>query len=318
MTPMIVNLLAFAAVFFAVFAANAILGDVHSSDRRRVQQRLEDRYREQQRRRVRDSSPMENFSKIAAQARDETNANRSISDRFQDLVEQSGVSTTVERVCLASGLSFLFAFAVVFAVSDAMLGIIAGAVTGCLPIAYLMFQRKRRQEKLRVQLPDAFELMSRVLRSGQTVAQGMQAVSDEFPRPISLEFLYCAEQMNLGLSPEMALREMQQRTGLLEIKIFTLAVVVQRQTGGNLSELLDKIAQVVRERFRIHGMIQSLTAQGRFQAAILLSLPPAMFVLLMIMQPEYELILLGYPWLIALSVGMMFTGFLWIRRIIRV
>ena len=158
--------------------------------------------------------------------------------------------------------------------------------------------------------------MARVLRAGQTISQAMKAVSDEFARPISLEFLYCYEQMNLGLSPEAALHEMSRRTGLLEIRIFVLAVIVHRQTGGNLAELLDKLAHVVRERFRIRGMINSLTAQGRFQAMILLGLPPFMFVILMLLHREYELILLQYPLLIALALTMMGLGALWIRKIV--
>jgi tight adherence protein B len=165
-------------------------------------------------------------------------------------------------------------------------------------------------------VPDAFDLISRVVRAGQTTTQAMRAVADEFPRPISLEFLLCHEQMNLGLSAEDALRDLARRTGLLELKIFALAMVVHRQTGGNLAELLDKLAEVVRDRFRIQGMIKSLTAQGRLQAGILLSLPPVMFVLLMILRPEYEILVIKYPIMIVMSLSLMAAGALWIRRIV--
>ncbi len=117
-----------------------------------------------------------------------------------------------------------------------------GAIAIPLPWLYVLLKRHQRLDRLREQLPDAFELMSRVLRAGQTISQAMQAVAEEFSRPISLEFLYCSEQMNLGLSPEQALRILGQRTGLLEIKIFILSVVVHRNTGGNLAELLDKLS----------------------------------------------------------------------------
>lgn len=120
----------------------------------------------------------------------------------------------------------------------------------------------------------------------------------------------------MGLSAEVALRQLAKRTGLLEIKIFVLAVVVQRQTGGNLAELLDKLGEVIRERFRIDGMIMSLTAQGRFQALILLSLPPAMFALLMVINPEYEMQLFDYPGFIALALGLMTLGGVMVNRIV--
>src|SRR5262249_57164429 len=122
-------------------------------------------------------------------------------------------------------------------------------------------------------LPDAFDLMARVIRAGQTMSQAIQSVADEFDQPLAGEFAYCYEQQNLGLSPEVALRDLARRTGLVEVKIFVLAMLVQQQTGGNLAELLDKLSGVVRERFRVPGKIKALTAEGRMQATVLLVLP---------------------------------------------
>jgi hypothetical protein len=127
-----------------VFAANALLGDLQNSNRRRVQQRLEDRYREQQRRRVRSVKSTEQFSKIAAEAKDETRSDRSLAQRLQDLIEQSSVNTNVSRITLASALSAGFAFVVIFAISDPLLGIIAAAAAA-LPILYLMLRRKQHK-----------------------------------------------------------------------------------------------------------------------------------------------------------------------------
>src|SRR5215831_2903505 len=111
------------------------------------------------------------------------------------------------------------------------------------------------------------------------MSQALQAVADEFDTPISTEFAYCYEQQNLGLSPEVAMRDLARRTGLLEIKIFVLALLVQQQTGGNLAELLEKLADIVRERFRMRAKIKALTAEGRLQAIILLALVPLLFLL---------------------------------------
>ncbi len=105
------------------------------------------------------------------------------------------------------------------------------------------------------------------------MAQALQAVADEFAPPIAGEFAYCYEQQNLGLSPETAMRELARRTGLLEVKIFVTAVLVQQQTGGNLAEMLDKLSSIIRERYQLRGKIKTLTAEGRIQGIILLGLP---------------------------------------------
>ena len=128
--------------------------------------------------------------------------------------------------------------------------------------------------------------MARVIRAGQTMSQALLAVADEFPPPIAGEFSYCYEQQNLGLSPETAFRDLARRTGLLEIKIFVLALLVQQQTGGNLAELLDKLSAIIRERYRIRGQIKTLTAEGRMQAMVLLALPPGMFLLMLVMNRD--------------------------------
>jgi tight adherence protein B len=169
---------------------------------------------------------------------------------------------------------------------------------------------------LRSQLPDAFDLMSRVLRAGQTMSQAMASVSEEFKAPVSMEFSYCVEQQNLGLAPEFALRDLARRTGLIEIKIFVLAMLVHRQTGGNLAELLDKLATIVRSRFRMRGKIKGLTAEGRMQGLILLGLPVMVFGAMMVVNRPYALKLLNLPVLLIVCLTMMTLGALWIRKIV--
>jgi tight adherence protein B len=166
------------------------------------------------------------------------------------------------------------------------------------------------------QLPEAFDLMARIIRAGQTMAQSIQAVADEFDAPLAAEFAYCYEQQNLGLSPEASLRDLARRTGLLEIKIFVLALLVQQQAGGNLAELLDKLSTVIRERSRIRGKIRVLTAEGRFQAIVLLGLPPAMLLVLMFFNPEYGMVLFKHPSLLVGTFISEALGYLWIRRIV--
>ena len=184
------------------------------------------------------------------------------------------------------------------------------------PLFYVRQLRDRRQTALRSQLADAFELMSSTLRAGQSMTQSMQAVAIDFPAPIAEEFMMCSEQQNLGLDPELALRQLARRCGLIELKIFVVAVLVQRQVGGNLSDILLGLSNVVRERFRIMGLINTLTAEGRLQAIILMALPLFLLLIMVVMNREYTRSLLDNPQLLYGMAGSMFLGWLWIRKIV--
>jgi tight adherence protein B len=166
------------------------------------------------------------------------------------------------------------------------------------------------------QLPDAFDLMARVVRAGQTMSQALQAVADEFDQPLAGEVTYCVEQQNLGLPTEVALRDLARRTGLLEIKIFVLALLVQQQSGGNLAETLDKLANVVRERFKMQGKIKALTAEGRMQAIILLILPVALMCFMTAANKAYADSLAKNPWIIGVMLGSEALGAVFIRKIV--
>jgi tight adherence protein B len=128
--------------------------------------------------------------------------------------------------------------------------------------------------------------------------------------------MMCSEQQNLGLDPELALRQLARRCGLIELKIFVVAVLVQRQVGGNLSDILLGLSNVVRERFRIMGLINTLTAEGRLQAIILMALPPFLLLIMVVMNREYTRSLLDNPQLLYGMAGSMFLGWLWIRKIV--
>jgi tight adherence protein B len=306
----LLNLLVFLTAFFTVFAASAALSDLGARERRRLRHELQEQLRQRERERMR----FQDFSPVP---RGEGSPKPSRRQSLESLVEQSGVNVPVGRLLLISlGLACCAGLFCGLPTASLLLTVTAAGAAATLPLLYVLHARHRRMEKLLSQFPDALELMSRVLRSGQTIAQAIKLVADEFSAPLSLEFFRCHEQMSLGLSPDDALHELARRIGLLEGKIFAVAVLVQRQTGGNLSELFDNMSALVRERFRIRGLIRSLTAQGRMQAIILLSLPVAMFVLLMVLQPKYEIVLLQYPALIVTALALMGIGGVWINRIV--
>jgi tight adherence protein B len=316
MDPLLLTLLTFLAGAFLVVAVYSLLSDLFLRDRERVSQRVDEEFLKRQREKAQKSRLFKDFNALA-EAAAEDEASLSLARRLETMVDQSGLSMTVRRLyLLMAGMGFGLG-AVVGLIRQSLLETAVAALVGALiPLLYVHIRRKLRLHKLLGQLPDTFDLMARVIRAGQTMSQALLAVADEFDPPIAAEFAYCYEQQNLGLPPEVALRDLARRTGLLEVKIFVLALLVQQQTGGNLAEMLEKLATVVRERFRLWAKIRTLTAEGRFQAAVLLALPPFMFCVILFLNRSYAQVLLDNP---ALLVGMFVSeavGALWIRKIV--
>ena len=237
--------------------------------------------------------------------------------RFVAMIDQSGMDTTPAKVLAFSAIGSAVLALLAFLPNHTLIHSLIGGVVGALaPIWFVKRQRDKRVEKLRGQLPDAFELMARVIRAGQTLGQSLMAVADEFPQPIAMEFAFCHEQQNLGLPPEVTFRDLARRNGVIELKIFVLAVLVQQQTGGNLADLLTKLATVVRERYIIRGTIRSLTAEGRLQGWVLAGLPPLMFLMLLVMNPVYAQAHFKHPNLLFGTFGFEALGILWIRKVV--
>jgi tight adherence protein B len=267
--------------------------------------------------RAKKSPLFKNLGQVAAEALAGDEAPPTIKQKFAAMIEQSGMDITPGRLAaICGGLASAMA-AVAFLVRNNPIDMsLAAALGGFLPIWVVKRKRDKRIEKLRSQLPEAFELMARVVRAGQTLGQAMLSVGEEFPQPISSEFSFCYEQQNLGLSPEVAYRDLARRAGIIELRIFVLAVLVQQQTGGNLAELLNKLGGVVRERYLIRGTIQTLTAEGRMQGWILGAMPPLMFLLLLVLNPRYASSLFKHPDVLFGTFGFEMIGALWIRKIV--
>ena len=151
---------------------------------------------------------------------------------------------------------------------------------------WLLFRRKRRMKKFAAQLPEALELIARALRAGHSLASGFSLVANEMSEPIGGEFSRTFEEQNLGKPLEEALNDLVKRVPNLDLKFFATAIILQRQTGGDLAEILDKIGYLIRERFKIWGQVQALTGEGRLSGIVLLALPPALFAVVYNMNPE--------------------------------
>jgi tight adherence protein B len=198
---------------------------------------------------------------------------------------------------------------------------LVGGFLAILPIIWLLMRRKRRLKKFAAQLPEALELIARALRAGHSLAAGMNLVAHEMSAPISVELGRTFEEQNLGIPLEEALDSLTQRVPNLDLKFFATAIVLQRQTGGDLAEILDKIGHLVRERFQIWGQVQALTGEGRLSGIVLLALPPALFAVVYHMNPEYLMLLftddMGKKMLV-IGVLMQLFGALVIRKIVNI
>ncbi|QDU97968.1 type II secretion system F family protein [Lignipirellula cremea] len=189
------------------------------------------------------------------------------------------------------------------------------------PFTWLVMRRKRRLHAFAQQLPEALELLSRALRSGHSLAAGLNLVADEIPDPLGKEFGRCYEEQNFGIPLEEALEELTERVPNLDLRFFVTAIILQRTTGGDLAEILDKIGHLIRERFQILGQVQSLTGEGRLSGIVLLALPPVLFVVMYRLNAEYVMKLFTDPLgnrMLAAAVVMQFFGALVIRKIVNI
>jgi len=196
-----------------------------------------------------------------------------------------------------------------------------GVILGILPLCYILYKRKSRLAKFAAKLPDALELISRALRAGHSLASGFKLVADEAGGPIATEFERCYEAQNLGQPLEEAIEEMTERVPNLDLRFFATAVVLQRQTGGDLAEILDKIGHLVRERYKIWGQIQALTGEGRLSGIVLLALPPVLAIVMWRLNPGYLMTLFHDPMghqMLAFAIVMQIVGALVIRKIVNI
>jgi tight adherence protein B len=238
------------------------------------------------------------------------------------LIEQSGVRTNPGViVALALALAAGAAFVVFLFASMHLLAVPAAAIGGALPFAFLLQRRKARMKKFEEQFPEALDLLSRALRAGHAFQSTLGMIGDELGAPVGPEFRKTFEQQNYGLPLRDSLHQLSERVPLLDVRFFATAVLIQRETGGNLAEILDNLAHVVRERFKILRQVRVHTAHGRFTAIVLLALPFALGIALTILNPEHMHLLftekVGQMMLMGAMV-MQIVGFVWIRQVIKI
>jgi tight adherence protein B len=235
-------------------------------------------------------------------------------------IMQANSSATVGSMLLTSLGLFLAGYAVAWLFAPmVVIDIPAGAALSCLPYGFLSFKRSRRINAFNAALAEAIDMLARALRAGHSVAGAFAMLAENAQEPAATEFGEIFKQMNLGLPMRDALLQLLDRVPSSDLRVLVTAILVQKDTGGNLAEILDRTVFVIRERQRIQGEIQVQTAQGRLTGWILTALPVVMVILLNVVNPGYSDILLHDPLgrkLIYVSVGMLAAGAYIIRRII--
>jgi tight adherence protein B len=239
------------------------------------------------------------------------------------LIEQAGVRTTPSAIMVISAVAAVMAGAAAWLLGGQQLSAALGAALagGFAPYGWLLHRRSSRMKKFEEQFPEALDLLSRAIRAGHALQTALGMVADDLKEPVGPEFKKTFDQQNFGLPLRDAFNELSERMPLLDVRFFVTAVLIQRDTGGNLAEILDNLAHVVRERFKIRRQVRVHTAHGRFTGYVLLALPAALAMALSVINPEHMNLLfrehMGQMMLLG-AIVMQTIGFIWIRQVIKI
>lgn len=218
------------------------------------------------------------------------------SARFKEFVAQAGIKTRPGKIILVAGVLALvtyFAMQIVYAPFPAPLIVAVGV--GAIPLVYVLVKRRQRLRKFEESFPDALDLLNRAIRAGHAFTTGLGMIATEASEPVAGEFRTTFEEQNFGLPLRDALQNLAERVPLIDVRFFVTALLIQKETGGNLSEILDNLAHVIRDRFRIYRDVRARSAHGRLTAGILIALPPLMVLGLGIVNPHYMRVLYNDP-----------------------
>jgi tight adherence protein B len=239
---------------------------------------------------------------------------------LQKIFEQAECNIRVSTIFgVGLGLGILCATGSMLAGVPWFLAPLGGVLAFFIPFFWVLNQRRVRLKRFAAQLPDALELVARALRAGHSLGAGMHVVAEEMPPPIAAEFGRVYEEQNLGIAVEDSLRGICERVPNLDLRFFVTSVAIQRTTGGDLAEILNKIGYVIRERYRILGQVQALTAEGRLSGVVLIALPFVLFLVMLHIKPDYVEKLWTHPLGIKMSIwGLVFQilGAIVIKKII--
>lgn len=255
------------------------------------------------------------------------------SDRLHDFLSKLGVTESLDIHLQQAGSAFNvgrllgwcaagFAGGLFFGLlllPTLPLALVLAVSCGLLPLLIISRQRTRRLEQIQLQLPEVADLIARSLRAGHALPSTLQMVAEEMPEPICSEFRVVSDEINYGLGLQPAMQRLAERVPIEDLRFLVISVLIQRETGGNLAELMQNMANLIRERLKLLGQVKALSAEGRMSGWILFLLPIAMALLLSVSNPAYIAKLIEDPAgrnLLAIAVVLMLLGGLWMRRIV--
>jgi tight adherence protein B len=318
---LVLAVLLFVAVLLLIEGLYLLWQGTHGPRATRVQRRLQD---------VADARRVLRSTQVLKQ--------RALSDSptIQRVLQRFGRLRSLERCLAQSGLSWtvsglLIGCAVLALVGwtaissgiheTGLLSAIAAVAAGSLPLLYLYHRRKKRLAKIEQQLPETLELMSRALRAGHAFSSALKMAADELAEPISGEFRAIHEEVNFGVSLQQALANLIERVPITDLRYFAVAVLVQRESGGNLTEILDNLSRLLRERAKLLSRVKVLSAEGRMSAWILVIMPFALAAAMNLVNPKFMSLLWTDPiglTIIKLMLTLMVLGVVVMRQIVRI
>jgi len=242
--------------------------------------------------------------------------------RMQRFINASALSVSpVELILLSAALGALGLFLPALIGRPPIFGAVLGLGLALLPWWRVASRRRKRIDKIERQFPEALDLMSRAMRAGHAFPTAVKMVGDEMVEPLGRDFRILFDEMNYGVPASEALGHLAERVPVPDVSYFVVAVMIQRESGGNLAELLDKIASIVRERLKLLGEVRTLSAEGRLSAIILTALPFCVGLMVNLVNPEFMSVLWIDPAgirMVGVAIFMMLVGILWMRSIIRI
>ena len=247
-----------------------------------------------------------------------------LTHRLQQLLEHAGLRWPVMRLVRRMAAGLLCGFAAAWYLLPPPLNRVAfltGPLCGALPVAHVWRKSRQRLRKFEGQFPEGLEFVARAMRAGHAFSVSLEMLHREFDEPLAGEFRRTFDEQNLGLPLEVALEKLAARIPMLDVQFFVSAVLLQKRTGGNLAEVLDKLAYLIRERFKLRGRIRAISAHGRMTGTALSMIPAAVAVIMFYVNPQYILFFVHDPtgqWMMGGAIGLQLLGYAVIKKIVSI
>jgi tight adherence protein B len=247
-----------------------------------------------------------------------------LQSKFQELLEQAGMKWSTHRLVNTSLLACVAGWAAAWILLPGPMqryAYVPALVTGAFPLMFVLHKRKARLRRFEELFPESLEFVARSMRAGHAFSVSLEMIHREFQEPLAGEFRRTFEEHNLGLPLDMALQKLAKRVPSLDVHFFVSAVLLQKRTGGNLAEILDKLAYVIRERFKLRGRIRAISAHGKMTGTALTCIPIAVAILMFYTNPDYIKFFflddVGNIMLVS-AIGLQLVGYAIIRQIVKI